>query len=221
VAESAARLVLIDGDPYAVGALIRALGGGSTDKVVRLESGGRAAGISAEARQQAIDAALAQQERTDRDALLDRFASAEARQQEAVQGLAAVVDAVRRSQVEVVLLHDDPTSTARLWSGPEPLQIGTDRASLAAMGVTDPQRMRADAVLARAVFASGADIALLEDGDADLVDGIGALLRWSDRSTPHDSAPAMPGHGQVPGVGGSHAPGAAGEAEPAADTRQS
>ena len=31
-------------------------------------------------------------------------------------------------------------------------------------------------------------------------DGIGAVLRWSDRSTPHDAAPSMPGHGEPRGT---------------------
>jgi hypothetical protein len=201
VAEIAPAVVLVDGDPYAVGALTRALGGAAGGLVVRLESGGRTAGVDQDARRAAIGAALAEHEKRTRLALLDRFSAAEARQQEAVQGLSAVVDALRRSQVDTVLLHDDPTSTATLWSGAEPLQIGTEQAELADMGVEDPVAMRADAILARAVYASGAALTLLDDEDPDLADGIGAVLRWSDRSTPHDAVPSMPGHGQQPGTG--------------------
>lgn len=202
VAEVAPVAVLLDGDPYAMGALSRSVNRAVADLLIRLSSGGRAAGTDEHARREAIDQALSDRERANREDLVQRYSGALARQQEAVQGLDAVVDAIRRSQVERVLLHDDPVSTATLWSGPEPLQIGTDRGALVEMGVTDPWSMRGDAVLSRAVFASGADIVLLEAADIDLIDGIGAMLRWSDRATPHAAVPAMPGHGQDPGIGG-------------------
>jgi hypothetical protein len=199
VADLVPVVVLVAGDPYAVGALTRALGGAAAELVVHLDSGGRAAGVHQAARDAAITAALRGVEHQRRQAMLERFSGALARQQEAVQGLDSVVDAVRRGQVQDVLLRDDPTSTETLWSGPEPLQIGVDRADLAAIGVDAPVRMRADAVLLRAVFASGADVLLLGDEDDPPTDGIGALLRWSDPATAHDAAPAMPGHGQAPG----------------------
>lgn len=45
--------------------------------------------------------------------------------------------------------------------------------------------MRADVALVRAVVGSDA--------------GVAAVLRWSDPSTPHDSARSMPGHGEHSG----------------------
>lgn len=195
-------MVLISGDPYEVGAVTRALDGATAAITERIESGGRAAGIAEQPKDTAIDDALMARERTDRAALLDRFASAKTRQEGAVQGVGPVVDALRRGQVSDLLLHDDPTSTLTLWSGPEPLQIGMDTADLAAMGADDPMRMRADAVLTRAALAIDGDIRLLDESDPPLTDGVGALLRWSDRSTPYDAILAMPGHGQPPGQRG-------------------
>jgi len=60
-------------------------------------------------------------------------------------------------------------------------------------------RTRADAALIRGVLAADGGVTLLADDDPVPVEGIGALLRWSDRSTPHDSAPSMPGRGSRPG----------------------
>ena len=59
--------------------------------------------------------------------------------------------------------------------------------------------MRADVALAWAVAGSSAELVLVEDNPVSLADGVGALLRWSDQTTPHDRAPAMPGHGEAPG----------------------
>ena len=201
VAALAPAAILLAGDPYAVGALSRAWGAAAAELAVHLDSGGRAAGVHEAARRAAITHALQELERDHRAELTDRFAGAIARQQEAVEGLAAVVDSLRRGQVDHLLLKDDPTSTVTLWSGPEPLQIGADRADVSAMGVDQPVRMRADAVLLRAVYASGGDVLLLGDDDVRPTEGIGALLRWSDAATEHDAAPAMPGHGQAPGGG--------------------
>ena len=46
-----------------------------------------------------------------------------------------------------------------------------------------------------AALGSDAGITVLVDDAPKLEDGIGATLRWSDRSTPHESVPSMPGHG--------------------------
>jgi hypothetical protein len=39
-------------------------------------------------------------------------------------------------------------------------------------------------------------VTLLDPDGPALRNGIGAVLRWSDRSTPHDGVPSMPGHGR-------------------------
>ena len=138
---------------------------------------------------------LADRQRAVRQGLLDRFGAAEGRQQDALQGFDDVVDAVRRAQVEELFLHDDPSSTRTVWAGDEPLQLAANRSEVVAMGIGEPVQSRADAALPWALVHSDAGITLLDPEDADLADGVGALLRWSDRSTPHDGVPSMPGHG--------------------------
>lgn len=201
VADLGPAMLLVDGDPDAVSAMVGSLGGAAAALVTRLESGGRADGINEAAHRKAIDYALATRARADVASVIDQFAAAESKQLEAAQGFSDVISALRRGQVERILLHDDPSSTLTVWSGLEPLPIGTDRQELVDLGVPAPTSMRADAVLVRAALASGADIVILDEADLTLVDGIAALLRWSDRSTPHDAAPAMPGHGDAPGAG--------------------
>lgn len=56
-------------------------------------------------------------------------------------------------------------------------------------------------VLARFEQAEGRqDVAVVDEvDDVDLTGGVAAVLRWSDPSTPHDSARSMPGHGEHSG----------------------
>ncbi len=201
VAEVAPAAVLVDGDPYAVSAMVRGLDGATAELVTEISSGGRAQGIDEDARNAAIAAALDRRARIDRQALWEQFADAEAKQLAAAQGLSDVTTALRKGQVAVLFLHQGIPVTEPVWSGTEPLQIGTERADLSSLGIEDATRMRADAVLTRAALASGANVVMLDEDDPAPTDGLGALLRWSDQSTPHDAVPAMPGHGQPPGEG--------------------
>jgi hypothetical protein len=195
----APEVVLVTGDEHALSALTAALVKPVLDKLVRIEGGGRAAGTSQEALHESAERALARHI-ADRDgALVDAFAGARGRQREAVQGLDSVVDALRRAQVAQLLLHDDPTSDATLWVGDKPLDLGLARDDVTALGVSDPTEVPASAALVWALLGSGGGITLVDPAQVRLTGGIGALLRWTDGSTPHDGAPSMPGHGQSRG----------------------
>src|SRR5690606_25681001 len=79
-----------------------------------------------------------------------------------------------------------------LWVGPEPLHLGLRRADVESLGVasSDAREMRADIAVLRAALAQDAGFTFVLEGSLELVDGIGALLRWTDAATPHESAPA-------------------------------
>ncbi len=194
------QVVLVAGDESAIASLRRQVAPEVEERLVVLDSGGRAAGTSEEAEQEAVDQALEQHVGHRRAALLDRFREQLGRQQEAVEGVGPVVEALRRGQVEELLLHDDPSSTLRLWVGEEPLQVGLTEQDARAAGATRPQETRADAALVWALLGSKAGMTLLPDGEQELLEGIGAVLRWSDQATQHLGAPSMPGHGQGPGM---------------------
>ncbi len=195
VARHRPAAVLLGGDVIAVGDVLDAASGRVTEVAVRLGSGGRAEGTSDEARDAEIEGVLVQLQRVRHQELLDRFGTAEGRQGAAVQSLPDVVDAARRAQIEELLLHDDPTSTDRLWVGEQPLQLGATHEEAISLGASSPQRVRADTALVWAIVHADSGVTLLDPDQRALTDGIGALLRWSDRSTPHDAIPSMPGHG--------------------------
>jgi hypothetical protein len=194
------EVVLVMGDEQAVAELRAQAGAELSDRLVVLDSGGRAAGTSPDAEQEAVDAALEAHRQQRRAAVLDEFAEQRNRQQRAVESLEDVVDALRRGQVDRLLLQDDPTSTLRLWVGEEPLQVGVTEQDARDAGAGSPVEVRADAALLWALLGSDGDITLVEAEEVELIDGIGALLRWSDSATPHEHVPSMPGHGQEPGT---------------------
>jgi hypothetical protein len=117
----------------------------------------------------------------------------------ALLGLESVVDAGRRAQVALLLLLEVPTSDLSLWVGDKPLELGLTAGDVTALGVADPVEVPASAALVWALLGSGGGITLVDPAQVRLTGGIGALLRWTDGSTPHDGAPSMPGHGQSPG----------------------
>jgi hypothetical protein len=102
----------------------------------------------------------------------------------AVTGVTDVLAAVRRSQVDTVIISDDPTSTLTAWIGPEPLHLGSSRDELRELGVADPQQDRFDSALLRAVVGSGARLLITPNAHDYVRDGIAALLRYTDASTP-------------------------------------
>jgi len=84
--------------------------------------------------------------------------------------------------------------------GDQPFELGVSADDVRSLGVSDPTRVRADTALVWAVVSADSGVTLLDPDQRDLADGVGALLRWSDRSTPHDAVPSMPGHGIEPGL---------------------
>ncbi|GAA2640332.1 Vms1/Ankzf1 family peptidyl-tRNA hydrolase [Actinomadura fulvescens] len=110
-------------------------------------------------------------------AVAERFETELAHGERAVKGLSATVQAARRGQIDTLLLPDD--SPARVWIGPNPIEIAVEREELHALGVDDPVEERADAALIRAVAATDGNLALLRQSK------IGAVLRYSDAATRH------------------------------------
>jgi hypothetical protein len=176
-----AQVVVVAGDNHARSMLAGRLPEKWQERVVQTDAGFRAAGASAEA----LDDVTAQAVAEVADRLvaetLDRFGM----QEQVGAGLSAVVAALQRGQVENMIIVDDPSSTDRLWIGPDPTDIALDPAELATGSVTEPARVRADAALVRALVGTDAAATVLGVEEApDLVDGLGAVLRYVDAATP-------------------------------------
>jgi hypothetical protein len=172
--------VLVMGDVRAVALLQRHAAPTLAERLVHLDTGGRATGTSQTAEEEAVAEALAVQRATREAEVLNRFEEQRSRQQEAVDGRQDVLAVLERGQAEEVLLVDDPASEA----------------TVTVDGVDVP----ADAAIVWGAVRTKAGLTLVDTHQVQLRDGVGALLRWSDRATPHDLTPAMPGHGEAPGT---------------------
>ncbi|GAA2632541.1 Vms1/Ankzf1 family peptidyl-tRNA hydrolase [Dactylosporangium fulvum] len=176
--EAGAEIVVVAGDPQARPLLVDHLSARWRERVVQTDAGSdtldRPTGIAV--------AELADRRVSD---LLDRYHAELSHNAAAGTGLAAVVAALQRAQVDTLLLVDERSSTEQLWAGPEPVDVSLSADELKAAGVTDPQRVRADAALVRALAGTDADLVLVQPDDAWLNGGVGAVLRFADAATRH------------------------------------
>jgi hypothetical protein len=176
-------VLAVAGDTRARRALIEHLSGRSRELVAEVESGGRAAGTADEKMHADVERLVAEHAARSVADVVGQFDQERGRHGAAVEGLGDVVDALRRAQVRVLLLRDDPSATTALWSGPEPLQLGTSRGDVSGLGVAEPVEVRADSAFVRALAASDAEL-VVSPQLSDTTDGVGALLRYTDPSTP-------------------------------------
>jgi hypothetical protein len=181
------EVIVVSGDPEATSRLLDRLDPDSRSRVVKLEGGGRPEGKDEKVFQQRIDELLTQRLQVRMGEVLARYDEAKGTDTSVASGLDAVVAAARGGSVETLLLHDDPSSDLTLWAGEEPLQVGSSREEVEALGARHPVEDRADDVLLRALVAQDAAIELVE-GENVLPGGIAALLRF-------DVRPPVPGSG--------------------------
>lgn len=171
VREKRPRLLLVAGDVRAVQQLTDVLPDLPTE-VVRLESGGRAAGTSEQALNEEIQRVLAEHEARHQQQIADQLAEASGRGQgEAAVGVRDVLDAFVRGQVDTLVLDLSAVTGERVHPGEfEGLVLPSPAA--------DAEELPADRVLLAAAALSDAQVAVLP---AELVptEPVAALLRWA------------------------------------------
>ncbi|MFE9190031.1 Vms1/Ankzf1 family peptidyl-tRNA hydrolase [Micromonospora sp. NPDC007208] len=176
-----AEVVVVAGDVRATGMIAAQMPERWQDLMVRTDAGSRAAGADLTLLDDLTVQTIAEIADQRISAALDKFGV----QEDVGGGLDAVVSALQRNQVDTMLIVDDPSANGELWIGAEPTEIAVDPGQLAAMSVADPQRVRADAALVRALVGTDAALTVLGPDEApDLTDGVGAVLRYVDPSTP-------------------------------------
>ena len=113
--------------------------------------------------------------------LLADYAQERGQAKRACDGLPDVVEALRKAQVQTLVLTTDPDQHSTLWFGEDPAQLGTRRADVEALGATSPQEGPLLTVLLRAALATGADVQLVpHQSEQAPQSGLGALLRYAD-----------------------------------------
>lgn len=180
VLQSHAQVVIAAGDVRALSLVREHLGSAAAAVFTTVDEGGRGAGRDTEALQRHVERLVAEQAAAEVQRRLESYRTQAGWHDKAASGLADVVAAVRRAQVEALLLQDEPSATTMLWAGADPFALGLRREDVSALGEEEPFEDRADAVLIRALIAQDADLVVVPAGSVELAGRIGAILRYAD-----------------------------------------
>ncbi len=196
------ELVLVAGTPTPVSAVVDHCAPAVTERLVRLRSGGRAAGTDDDALAEEVARVLDERCRERDDEVLERFERGHAVQREGVSGTEAVVAALRRDQVDELLLADrDLPGT--LWVSGSPDQLATVEDDLVTIGAgtgrAGARRRGAGVGGGRHRSRRHARARRPRPGPRGRRGRRAALGRRVHRARPR--ARPMPGHGEGPGEG--------------------
>jgi hypothetical protein len=173
--------VLVAGDVRARQILTDRASAPWQDLVVSMDEGGRAAGADREPVDRREAELVAEHEaRADAD-VLEKLEAASAHGL-SVTGTSLVVEALRKGQVETLVLADEPDDE-KLLVGASPLELGVDQADMTALGVQESHSVPGDRALVAAAVASSAGVVVLPRAAMPGDIPVAAILRYTDDST--------------------------------------
>lgn len=176
------EIVAVAGDVRAAALLKDAVADRTRDRLHILDGGGRGDHQPDGRLHDQLTALLESRAAARAREVADRFAEAGGHGL-AVRGLADVVDALRRAQVDTLLLPPDWQDETVAWFGPDSLHLGLTADELAALGVNDPEQSAACDVVLRAAAGSDAAAVVIPPEILDLKGAPAAVLRFTDAST--------------------------------------
>jgi Bacterial archaeo-eukaryotic release factor family 2 len=176
------QFVLVAGDVRARNLLADRASDAWKDLVVTMDEGGRAAGADREPVDRRAAELVAEHEAHAEADAVEKVQAAAAHGL-SVTGTAAVVEALRKGQVETLVLADQLDDGATLLVGNSPLELGVDQHDMDALG-THGTVVPADRALLAATVAGSAGVVVVPR--AAMPDGapVAAVLRYTDESTP-------------------------------------
>jgi hypothetical protein len=171
------RFVLMAGDMRARQILSDRASDLWSDLIVSMDEGGRAAGADREPVDRREAELVAEHEAREIATVTEQLQAAGAHGL-AVTGTEAVVDALRKGQVETLVLADEPEDE-KLLVGDDPMTLGVDQHDMDALG-THGEVVSSDRALLAAAVATSAGVVVAPR--AALPDGVpvAAVLRYSD-----------------------------------------
>jgi hypothetical protein len=156
------------------------------DLVVSMDEGGRAAGADREPVERRMNELVAEHEARECAEVLEQVQAAAAHGL-SVTGTAAVVEALRKSQVETLVLVDEPGDDT-LLVGRSPLELGANQQDMDALGVHG-EIVPADRALLAAAAAGSAGVVIVPRSAMPGEEPVAAVLRYTDASTPTEGDP--------------------------------
>jgi Bacterial archaeo-eukaryotic release factor family 2 len=172
--------VLVAGDVRARQILTDRASGEWADLVVSMDEGGRAAGADREPVERRMDELIAEHEARESAQVLEQVRAAGAHGL-AATGKEAVVEALRKGQVETLVLADDPGEDT-LLVGDGPTVLGVDQHDMDALG-THGQVVPADRALLAAAVAGSAGVVVVPRSAMPEEAPVAAVLRYADAAT--------------------------------------
>jgi hypothetical protein len=174
------RFVLIAGDVRARNILAGLASDLWKDLVVTMDEGGRAAGADREPVDRRMGELVAEHEARECAEVLEQVQAAAAHGL-SVTGIGPVVEALRKSQVETLVLADEPGDDT-LLVGNSPSELGVNQHDMDALGVHG-QVVPADRALLAAAVASSAGVVVVPRSAMPDDVPVAAVLRYTDAST--------------------------------------
>jgi hypothetical protein len=174
------RFVLVAGDIRARQILTDRASDLWSDLIVSMDEGGRAAGADREPVDRRMAELVAEHEARECAEVLEQVQAAAAHGL-SVTGKDKVVDALRKNQVETLVLADQPGDDTLLVGG-SPLELGVNQHDMDALGVHG-EVVPADRALLAAVVATRADVVVVPRSAMPDDVPVAAVLRYTDAST--------------------------------------
>jgi hypothetical protein len=178
------RFILLAGDVRARQILTDRASEVWKDLVVSMDEGGRAAGADREPVDRRETELVAEHEARAISDVVEKIEAAGAHGL-ALTGTEAVVDALRKSQVETLVLADEPEDE-KLLVGDSPLVLGVNQHDMDALGIHGTV-VPHDRALVAAAVASSAGVVVVPRSAMPGGAPVAAVLRYTDDSTPTDS----------------------------------
>src|SRR5215212_2237024 len=175
------RFVLVAGDIRARQILTDRASDLWSDLIVSMDEGGRADGAARGPVDQRMNELVAEHEAREDAEAIEQISAAAAHGL-SVTGKEAVVEALRKGQVERLVLADDPGEDT-LLVGNGPAELGVDQKDMDALGVHG-EIVPADRALLAAAVASAADVVVVPPSALPDEAPVAAVLRYTDASTP-------------------------------------
>jgi release factor family 2 len=175
------RFVLVAGDVRARQILTDRASDLWSHLIVSMDEGGRAAGADREPVDKRTEELVAEHEARDIAQVLEQVEAASAHGL-SLTGTELVVDAMRKNQVETLVLTDD-ADDEKLLLGASPLELGVNQDDMAALGVQEVHSVPADRALVAAAVATRAGVVVLPRSAMPGNIPVAAVLRYTDAST--------------------------------------
>jgi peptide subunit release factor 1 (eRF1) len=172
-----AELVALTGDVRAV-QLLQAVLPKEVVALVQVLDGSRSVDGSPGVDSQQLNAALAAVSAHDTTALLDKLAEEQGQDDRGAEGAKATAAALAMAQVQVLLVHDDPTDSRTAWFGSDPTLVALTAEELRDLGVDEPQSGRLVDVFLRSALGTGAGVRIVPEAGR-VQEDVAAILRWA------------------------------------------